>query len=176
MINKENSTQIIKMFLAVSVSAVMQAFALTSFSVPAGIYPSGFTGFSRLVSDILKDYAGINLPFFYLYLFINIVLAIIVFRYIGKLFTIFSVLQTTMVSVLSSFLAPALILEDPLLIAIFGGLLNGFAVSIALSAGASSGGVDFLSIYYSNKYHRSMWNYVFIFNAIMIMIALKMKT
>ena len=169
--NKENRMQLIKMFLAVCVSAILQGFALTSFSVPAGIYPSGFTGFSRLVSDILKDYTGINVPFFYLYMAINIVLAIIVFRYIGRYFTIFSVLQTTMVSVLSSFMAPVRILEDPLLIAIFGGLLNGFAVSIALSNGASSGGLDFLSIYYSNKYHRSMWNYVFIFNSVMIMIA-----
>ena len=63
------------------------------------------------------------------------------------------------------------ILEDPLLVAIFGGLINGFGISIALTQGASSGGTDFLSIYYSNKFHRSMWDYVFAFNCLMIFAA-----
>ena len=159
------------MSLAVLASALLQAFALTSFSVPAGIYPSGITGLSRLLSDILRDYAGFDLPFFYLYLLINVVLAALVYRHIGKYFTIFSVLQTTLVSVFSSFYPTVHILDDPLLIAIFGGLLNGFAVSLALTNGASSGGLDFLSIYYSNKFHRSMWNYVFTFNCFVIIVA-----
>ena len=168
---KADQKKLITMTLAVVVSALLQAFALTSFSVPSGIYPSGITGLSRLVSDILKDYCGINLPFFYLYMLINIVLAALVFKHIGKLFTIFSVLQTTLVSVLSSFLMEFDILSDPLLIAIFGGLINGFGISLALTNGASSGGTDFLSIYYSNKFHRSMWDYVFGFNCAIILLA-----
>ena len=159
------------MTAAVTVSAAFQAFALTSFSVPAGIYPSGISGMSRLVSDILMDFFKIDLPFFYLYLLINIILAIIVYKHIGKLFTIFSVLQTTLVSVFSSFFPAFRILDDPLLIALFGGVISGFGVSIALTNGASSGGTDFLSIYYSNKYHRSMWDYVFAFNSVLIFIA-----
>ena len=168
---KKNYRQLIIMSLAVLLSAVIQAFSLTSFSVPAGIYPAGITGLSRLVSDILRDYFSIDLPFFYLYMVINIVLAIIVYRHIGKLFTIFSVLQTTLASIFSSIMPPMQFLEDPLLIAIFGGLINGFAISIALTEGASSGGTDFLSIYYSNKFHRSMWDYIFGFNCIMIFVA-----
>ncbi len=159
------------MTAAVIVSAAFQAFALTSFSVPAGIYPSGISGMSRLVSDILKDFFKIDLPFFYLYLLINIVLAGIVYKHIGKLFTIFSVLQTTLVSLFSSFFPAFRILDDPLLTALFGGVISGFGVSIALTNGASSGGTDFLSIYYSNKYHRSMWDYVFAFNSVLIFIA-----
>ena len=169
--NRNNTKQILTMTLAVIVSAAFQAFALTSFSVPAGIYPSGISGLSRLVSDILKDFLNFDLPFFYLYLLINVILAAIVYKHIGKLFTIFSVLQTTLVSVFSSFFPSFVILEDPLLIAIFGGLISGFGISIALTHGASSGGTDFLSIYYSNKYHRSMWDYVFGFNAVLIFIA-----
>ena len=166
-----NKKQLLQMAAAVTVSAAFQAFALTSFSVPAGIYPSGISGLSRLVSDILQDFFGISLPFFYLYMLVNVILAAIVYRHIGKLFTIFSVLQTTLVSVFSSFLPAYHILDDPLLIALFGGVISGFGVSIALTNGASSGGTDFLSIYYSNKYHRSMWDYVFAFNSALIFIA-----
>ena len=163
--------QIITMTFWVALSAFIQSFALTSFSVPNKIYPSGVTGMARLLSDVLKDYADINLPYFYIYLITNIILAVLVYKYIGKLFTIFSVLQTTLVSVFSSFLPAFTILEDPLLISIFGGLINGFGVSLALAHNASSGGLDFLSIYYSNKYHRSMWNYVLCFNCLLIFIA-----
>ncbi|MBQ9425027.1 MAG: YitT family protein [Erysipelotrichaceae bacterium] len=169
--NKISKKQLVMMSLAVLCSAVLQTVSLTSFSVPAGIYPAGITGFSRLFSDVLRDYFSIDLPFFYLYLLINVILAVIVFRDIGKLFTIFSVLQTTLVSVFSSFIPAFHFFDDPLLIAIFGGLLNGFAISIALTEGASSGGTDFLSIYYSNKFHRSMWDYVFGFNCVMIFVA-----
>lgn len=167
----QNIRKITIMTIAVILSALFQAFALTSFSVPAGIYPSGITGFSRLVSDILQDFLNIRLPFFYIYLCINLVLAVAVYRHVGKLFTIFSVIQTSLVSVLSSLIPAFTILEDPLLIAIFGGLINGFGISLALTHGASSGGTDFLSIYYSNKLHRSMWDYVFGFNCILIVIA-----
>ena len=168
---KTDKIQIIKMAFWVLISAAFQAFALTSFSVPAKIYPSGISGLSRLVSDILKDYASLNIPYFYFYLIINLFLAALVYKHIGKLFTIFSVLQTTLVSVFSSFFPTLHILDDPLLIAIFGGLLSGFGVSLALTNGASSGGTDFISIYYSNKYHKSMWDYVFGFNSAIICVA-----
>ena len=163
--------QILKMSFWTIASAVMEAFALTSFSVPAGIYPSGVSGFSRLFSDILRDYVGINIPFFYLYMIINVFLAALVFKHIGKFFTVFSLIQTTLVSFLSGIMQPVEMLSDPMLVAIFGGLINGFSVSLALTHDFSSGGTDFLSIYYSNKYHKSMWDYVFAFNCGLIIVA-----
>ncbi len=169
--NIRNKKKIILMAAAVCFSALLQAFSLVSFSVPAGIYPSGISGLSRLVSDILMDFLNINLPYFYLYMIINVALAFLVYNQIGKLFTIFSVIQTTLVSILASFIPTFSIVSDPMLVAIFGGLISGFGSTIALTAGASTGGMDFLSIYYSNKFHRSMWSYVFIFNSVMIFIA-----
>ncbi|MBR3264543.1 MAG: YitT family protein, partial [Erysipelotrichaceae bacterium] len=97
-----STKQLFQMTFWVLLSAITQAFALTSFSVPAGIYPSGVSGLSRLLSDILKTFMNYDLPYFYLYLIINIILAFIVFRHIGKLFTIFSLLQTVLVSLFAS--------------------------------------------------------------------------
>ena len=168
--NNLDLKQIIKMSFWIIVSAVLQALALSNFSVPAKVYPSGVIGLVRLISDIMGDFFNINFPYFYLYLFINIILAIIVFKHIGKLFTIFSLIQTILVSILASIFKRYIVLDDRLLIAIFGGLINGAGAGVALMNGASSGGTDFLSVYYSNKYHRSMWNYVFIFNMVLIAI------
>ena len=166
-----STKQLFQMTFWVLLSAITQAFALTSFSVPAGIYPSGVSGLSRLLSDILKTFMNYELPYFYLYLIINIILAFIVFRHIGKLFTIFSLLQTVLVSLLASKFQALHILDDRLLMALFGGLINGFGVSLALTNGASSGGTDFLSVYFSNKFHRSMWDYVFVFNSLLVLVS-----
>ena len=166
-----STKQLFQMTFWVLLSAITQAFALTSFSVPAGIYPSGVSGLSRLLSDILKTFMNYDLPYFYLYLIINIILAFIVFRHIGKLFTIFSLLQTVLVSLLASKFQALHILDDRLLMALFGGLINGYGVSLALTNGASSGGTDFLSVYFSNKFHRSMWDYVFVFNSLLVLVS-----
>ena len=166
-----STKQLFQMTFWVLHSAITQAFALTSFSVPAGIYPSGVSGLSRLLSDLLKTFMNYDLPYFYLYLIINIILAFIVFRHIGKLFTIFSLLQTVLVSLLASKFQALHILDDRLLMALFGGLINGFGVSLALTNGASSGGTDFLSVYFSNKFHRSMWDYVFVFNSLLVLVS-----
>lgn len=168
---KISKKQILTMSIWVLISAILQAFSFSSFSVGAGIYPSGVSGLSRLVSDVLLDFKNINLPFYYLYVLINLILAGLTFKHIGKFFTIFSLIQIVLVSLFSSILPQYHVLDDPLLIALFGGLLNGFGISLALTHDASSGGTDFISIYFSNKYHRSMWDYVFVFNAVIIFVA-----
>ena len=169
--NKINYKKIGRMSFWVILSALLQAFALVNFSLKAGIYPSGVMGLARLTSDILRDFLNINFPYFFLYVVINLFLVILVYKHIGKLFAIFSMLQIVLVSLFSSIMKPYYMVDDMMLLAIFGGLINGAGVGLALQNGASSGGTDFLSIYYSNKYHKSMWNYNFAFNCILIVIA-----
>lgn len=153
------------------ISACIQAVVMSSFSIPGNIYPSGVAGFTRLLSDILLDFAHINVPYTIFYFSINVILAIIVYKYIGKWFTLLSLIQTSLVSLLSTFLKPMFSLSELILVAIFGGVLNGFAVGIALANNASTGGLDFVSIYFSNKYKKSTWNYIFIFNCFILFIA-----
>ena len=69
MLRKEKEAAV--MFIWVCLSAIIQSFSLVSFSMPANIYPSGVTGLSRIVTDVLADFFNIDLPFFYLYLIIK---------------------------------------------------------------------------------------------------------
>lgn len=149
-------------------SATIEAIALTTFTVPGQIYPSGVTGLSRLASDLLEKYLSFNLSYYYIYAVINIILAIIVFKYIGKLFTIFSLIQVLLVSFFASIFKPIITVDNVLLLSIFGGIVNGFAVGLALSHNISSGGFDFLSIYFSDKYNKSMWNYILALNCLVV--------
>ena len=58
-----------------------------------------------------------------------------------------------------------------LLISIFGGILNGVAISICLNAGATSGGTDFISIYLSEKSNMDSFYLILGFNAVILCIA-----
>lgn len=60
---------------------------------------------------------------------------------------------------------------DMLLISIFGGIVGSAAVSICLISGASAGGTDFISIYFSEKKGLDAWNYILIANVIMLVTA-----
>lgn len=53
---------------------------------------------------------------------------------------------------------------------IFGGFLYGMVAVIALRGNASTGGTDFIALYVSNKTGRSIWEYVFAGNVVILCI------
>lgn len=161
----------IKYLLMCFLSAVIQSIVLTSFTFKANLYPAGVSGFSRLASDILIDKFNISVSYSVFYFTINVILAVIVYKYVGKWFTILSLVQTITVSLLSEIMPPIFDLTDMLLLSIFGGIVNGLSSGLALENNASTGGMDFVTIYYSNKYNKSLWNYTFAFNSIIVIMA-----
>ena len=161
----------LKLLICAIVSALIHSIAITSFSIPAGLYPGGFSGISRITSDIILKFFNTSISYSVLYLTLNAIAAIIVYKRIGRKFTIYSILQFLLVSFFTSVLKPLVQLDNILLYAIFGGLVQGFAVGLALSFDFSTGGFDFLSVYYSNKYKKSLWNYTFSINAVVLLTA-----
>lgn len=158
------------LFLAIF-SAIIQSIAITSFSIPAKLYPSGFSGISRLLSDIFHDYFSIDISYSVLYLVFNLIVSIIVYKKIGKKFTIYSVIQFSLVSLFSYLFPQLFILKEQLLYCLFGGIVNGIAVGLALSFNFSTGGFDFLSVYFSNKFKKSIWDYILYINVFILILA-----
>lgn len=158
----------IKTLIMVIISAFCYAIAMKAFVESGNLYPGGFAGLSRLISALLGKYLNIQISFSTLYMALNILPTILVFKFVGKKFTIFSVLQYTLTSIFTSFLPVFPLTNDLLLIAVFGGIIGGSAISIALRADASSGGTDFLAIFFANKYNIPTWNYVMGANAVML--------
>ena len=74
-------------------------------------------------------------------------------------------------SALTDILPGYIVTYDTLLISIFGGLINGLAISLALSVNATSGGTDFISIYLSEKKGVDAWNIILGINVVIIGIA-----
>ena len=58
-----------------------------------------------------------------------------------------------------------------MLVSVFGGILNGIAIVIALYGKASSGGTDFIAVYLSDKLNKPSWNFVFGINVVILLTA-----
>jgi len=60
---------------------------------------------------------------------------------------------------------------DTLLISIFGGMINGFAISVCLMMNATTGGTDFLAIYFSDKKGVDSFNLILGLNIVILSVA-----
>ena len=69
------------------------------------------------------------------YFVLNLIACIFTFKFIGKKFTIYSVIQFTLTSILCFFLKPVIDVEDLLLFVIFGGIINGIGCGLCLRYG-----------------------------------------
>lgn len=160
----------IRSLVLCTLGAALYAFNLNSFVNAGGLYPGGFAGITVLLQNICESFAGIGVPYTVIYLPLNLIPIYIGVRYLGKRFTFFSVYVIVMSSILTDLLPNVEITSDILLISVFGGILNGVSVGLCLLAGASAGGTDFISIYFSEKKGIDTWNYIFMVN-ICILIA-----
>lgn len=157
--------------LAVLLSAFVYSIALKVFVNAGDLFPAGFSGIAQLIVRIFRTFLNIELPFSLIYLLLNLGPTILVYKYVGKQFTILSMIQYISVSVFVEILPQFPITDDILLIAVFGGIIAGIGNSIALTHDASSGGTDFLAIYASTKYNLPTWNYVMVANAVVLCLA-----
>lgn len=125
--------------IAVIISAFVYAIAMKAFVETGNLFPGGFAGLSRLFSMSLSKFGNIEIPFSVFYFLLNIPPTLLVYKYVGHRFTIFSVLQYSLTSLFTELLPTFPITSDMLLIAVFGGIVGGLAISIALRSDASSG-------------------------------------
>lgn len=155
---------------AVILSGFMQATIIQVFMRPLNLLSSGFTGVAILVEKITSTYFGFTFSTSMGMLVLNIPIALFCCKSISKRFTFFSLLQVIIASFFLKVIHFEALFDDRLLNIIFGGLLYGMQAVIALKANASTGGTDFIALYISNKKNKSIFSYVFIFNACLLII------
>ena len=156
--------------MLVTIGSSLMAVNLNTFVHTAGLLPGGFTGITLLLQEVFSKFFNINIPFAFFYWGLNIVPAAVCFKYVGKKFTILSIWSIIAAGFLTDIIPGLTVTDDILLCSIFGGIVNGVAISLCLLAGATSGGTDFISIYVSEKTGRSIWNHIFIGNVIVLVI------
>lgn len=161
----------VKRILVIFVASFIMALNLKTFVHAGGLYPGGATGLTILIQSIGLKYFNVEVPYTIVNLLLNAFPVYIGFRFIGKKFTLFSLLTIVLTSTLTDILPYYPITYDTLLISIFGGIINGAAISLVLSVDATTGGTDFIGIYLSKKKGVDSWNMVLGINACIIGIA-----
>jgi uncharacterized membrane-anchored protein YitT (DUF2179 family) len=151
------------------ISALFLTLSIQSFVLPSNMISGGFTGVALLLNTLTKDTSFV-LDTSVMLIVLNLPVAYLCYKSISKRFTILSVCQIILTSVFLKIFHFQPFVEDIILNSIFGGIFYGLAVVIALKADLSTGGTDFIALYFSNRFNKSLWTQVFMFNTILIII------
>lgn len=154
-----------KVFIALTVAGIINAFGVTIFLFPVKLYDSGISGLSMLLDQVTPS----GIPIFAFGL-----------RKQGIAFTVYSIFTVGVYSLMSflimkvfpidvSFISP-LAGSDLLLCAIFGGVISGIGSGLTIRFGGAIDGIDVLSVIFSKKIGISIGTFVMIFNTILYII------
>ncbi len=141
---------IISRFGAAALYGILIGVAMNFFWQPGNIYSSGFNGLSQLV-DYFFPTSFLPLIIF----LVNVPITLIGWSKINHkeaLFEIFAIISS---SFFVGWITPPKtpLINDPLMCAIFGGILNGFGTGFALRNGVATGGLDIIAII-----GKKLWN------------------
>lgn len=158
-------------FIIVSLASLLYAWNLNCFAKTAGLFPGGVSGVSLLLQKIGITYFNVNLSYTLFNVTLNVIPAYIGFKYIGKKFTLYSILMIILSGLFVDLLPNYVFTQDILLNSVFGGIINGFAMVMCLNVDTTTGGTDFISIFYSQQKGIDTWNYILLGNIIMLAVA-----
>ncbi|NRD78399.1 YitT family protein [Bacillus sp. BRMEA1] len=158
----------VKKVMIVIIGAFLVAIGVNLFLVPANVYSSGFTGIAQLLSKVLGDYTSIHVSMGLLLLILNIPVAILGWKKVGKTFTIYSFLSVILSSFFLDLVPVKQVSNDILLNAVFGGVIVAVGVGITLKWGASTGGLDIIAMVLSKMKDKPIGPYMFVLNGIII--------
>lgn len=157
--------------LLVVLGGALMAVNINTFVHSANLFPGGFSGLALLVQEIFYVFFKIKLPYSVLTYLFNVFPVIIGFRFIGKKFTLYSIVMIFVSGILTDVIPGFNLTDDMILCAVFGGILNAVSISLCLFAGSSSGGTDFIAIFLAEKTGKSAWNYILAGNVCILLTA-----
>ena len=131
-------------FFIIVLGIALYSIGLKWFAYPANILPGGFTGLSVLLQKVVHNSTGILLPITFYNISFNIVPAIFSYKFVGKRFTIISFIILFLFNFIADNIPSVTLNNDPLISAIFGGILCGFATSLWFRCGTSGGGTGYI--------------------------------
>ncbi|HGD4161188.1 TPA: YitT family protein [Streptococcus agalactiae] len=150
---------------------ILSSVAVNFFFQPGHVYSSGATGLAQVISAVSKHWFSFEIPVALAFYAINIPLLILSWRKIGHKFTIFTFITVTVSSIFIQLMPQITLTTDPLINAIFGGLIMGAGVGFSFKSRISSGGTDIISLTIRKKTGRDVGSISFIINGIILLFA-----
>ena len=153
-------------FITITIGAVIMAYGLEAILLPNNIIDGGVTGISMLLGHVTSVNLSIflvilNLPFFFLG-----------YKQIGKTFALCMLYGIVILSVATTLLHSVdPFVTDHLLATVFGGIILGIGVGLAIRSGGVLDGTETLAILLEKKLPLSLGQVVMIFNVIIFTVA-----
>ena len=157
--------------LCVIVGSLLCAININTFINAGGLFPGGFTGLTVFIQRFAQQYFNTEIPYSLVNFTLNAIPAYIGYKTVGKKFTMYSCVMIVLTGVFVEIIPTTNITEVILLITVFGGILQGVALGIALRGNASSGGTDFIAMWISKRTNQPAWNYILAMNGVMLVAA-----
>lgn len=145
----EKCLEIFIRFSVLTIAAFIVAFSLECILLPNKVIDGGIIGISMMINYVTKANLGLvifllNLPFIFL-----------AWKNLGKMFVFQTFYSVAMLSLATNFfesLHDIVVLDELLLVVIFGGIILGFGVGLILRNSASLDGTEILSIKLSKRF------------------------
>ena len=131
--------KVIKKYAVITVTALLNAVAISLFIDPNNLVPGGVTGIAIIISRFLPVETGTLIFVF------NIPILLFAIWQFGIKFTISTIYAITLISAFTNILAPiGPATNDILLAALAGGVLYAVSIGFIMKMGATTGGMDII--------------------------------
>ncbi len=151
-------------FIVVGVACA--AFSLNGFLLPSHFIDGGVTGISLLLHQ------GFGLSLSVLLVLTNLPFLFLARIVIGRRFAVKTAIAIVSLSVTVHFFHFPTITEDPLLVAIFGGIFLGTGIGLSMRGGSVLDGTEVLAIYLSRRIGAKVSDWVILINLVIFGAAL----
>ena len=154
-------------FILIFMGCIIASLGVNLFLVNAQLLSGGATGVALILEYLYNIPSGITV------FFINIPLFFLSYKTLNKKFTLYSAVGMVSLSIslmITKPLSHLVKVDDLLLYCIYGGVLCGLGYGLVFSRNGSTGGTDFIALYVSNKINKAIWEYIFVFNALLLII------
>ncbi|MDB2385491.1 YitT family protein [Polaribacter sp.] len=148
-------------YFQIFIGIVLTSFGLKSFLLPNGFLDGGVTGISLLV----RTQVDIDMSF--LIILISTPFLILGYFTVSKRIVIKSIVSILGLALVIHFANFQTVTNEKLLIAIFGGLLVGSGLGIAIRNGSVLDGSEILGVYMNDKFGISIGKIILVFNIIL---------
>lgn len=163
-------------FIILAAAGLINAFGVTVFLSPVGLYDSGISGTSMLLWQITPEYLTLSL----FLVVLNIPLFLFGLKKQGILFTIYSVYAVCFYSLGAYLITNILPIDvavsspiagtDLILCSVFGGLISGIGSGLTIRFGGAIDGIEVMAVIFAKRIGITVGTFVMCYNLILYLI------
>ena len=164
-------------FLLLLVAGTVNAFGVTMFLTPVGLYDSGISGTSMLLDQVTPTWLTLSV----FLIILNVPLFLYGLKKQGIAFTVYSIFAVCVYAAVAWLIRDILPVDvsdaspfagrDLLLCAIFGGLVSGIGSGLTLRAGGAIDGMEVMAVIFAKKLGITVGNFVMAYNVVLYILA-----